>query len=368
MDLELSDMVSGRQTDWSKFAHSSTLLDAKAGMKGVANKYFWRALVGALHQLDRNFIVCQPTATEEDLANGKKIKPKQPSKIRLLNFGVDSGVGAGYELMKTKIDGKNVYRPKKKKGERINYDKNLTNLMKIVFNTDKLKPTDLHSFIKVLELTNKHTDRKVKQVALDRFLEILFGINGQAQFIEPDPEEDLRLKMGMYNKAVELLHLKPSNKVDEYVKMYMKKVHSLGERFKRHLLNIQPNHAWLNDINEDNYYPENSAEEEKPSENPSKTRETDKKTDKKELNKKKEEKEAKEKEAKEIVKKLVDLSIELDNASTDEEKDAIRKEMEALDKNAQKKNKEAKEYERERKAKDAEDSEDSEDPKKQEKE
>jgi hypothetical protein len=366
MDLELSEMKSGKQTDWSKFAHSSSFEDAKAGMKGVASKYFWRGLVGALHQLDSGFVVATPSSTPDKIT----LKKKQPSKIRLLNFGVDAGVGAGYEIMMDgknpiKIDGNVVYREKKRAEK--TYDKNLTNLMKIVFNTDKLKPTDLHSFVKVLELTNKYTDKKVKQIALDRFLEILFGINGQAQFIEPDPEEDLKLKMGMYNKAVEVLKLKSSSKVDEYVKAYMKKVHSLSERFKRHLLNTQPEHAWANDINEDNYYPDESINggdddtkevKKLPKKEKSEPRNPElakmSKEDKANEKEKQKQKEAKETEAKIILKKLIDLSLELDAATTDEEKEAIRKEMDALDKDADKKNKEAKEYEKEKKAKEAE--------------
>jgi hypothetical protein len=217
-----------KQSQWSQFAHSSSFTDAKAGMKGVANKHFWRALVGAQKELSKGFVVCQPTATEEDIASGKKIKPKQPSKIRLLNFGVDSGVGAGYELMQTKIDGKDVYRPKKKKGEKIEYDRNLVNIMNIVFGVSNIKITDLHSFVKMLELTNKHSDKRIKQVACDRFLAILFGQGGQAQFIEPNMKEDLAIKTGMYMKAVEMLKLKVSKDMDKFIDDYVKKVHKSG--------------------------------------------------------------------------------------------------------------------------------------------
>lgn len=350
MDLELSDMKSGRQTDWSKLAHSSAFEDAKAGIKGVSSKYFLRGLVGALHQLDSGFVVATPSSTPDKI----KLKGKQPSKIRLLNFGVDSGVGAGYEIMMDgkkplEIDGKVVYREKKPSEK--SYDKNVINLMKILFGTDKLKPTDLHSFISLLNLTNKYADKKIKQTALDRFLEILFGINGQAQFIEPDPEEDLKLKMGMYNKAVEMLHLKPSNKVDDYVKAYMKKVHSISERIRRHLLNTDQEHIWSFDyITEDNHYPEEDEKDTESTEKDTKTVKKEPKINKKAQKEEDKEKEAKEQKHKEILQKLIDLSIELDAATDDAERDAIQKEMDALDKDSTKKKKEAKDYEKEKEA------------------
>jgi len=233
IDLELSEMKNGVQTDWSKFAHSSSFEDAKAGFKGISAKYFLRALVGALKQLDSGFIVATPSSKPDKI----NLKRKQPSKIRLLTFGVDSGIGSPYEVMMKdnkpiKIDNNIVYREKKPSEK--TYDKNLTNLMKLVFNTDKIKPTDLHSFIKLLQLSNKYLDKKTKQVALDRFLDILFCIgNGQCQVIEPDAKEDVAIKLGMYNKAVEMLNLKPNKNLDKYIEQYVAKSHSIKERFRR---------------------------------------------------------------------------------------------------------------------------------------
>ena len=232
MDLELTEMNKGIQTDWGKFSHSSSFEDAKAGMKGVANKYFWRSLVGAIKQLDSGFIVATPSSKPDKII----LKKKQPSKIRLINFGVDSGVGSGYEIMmngkeQIKIDGKTVYREKKPSEK--TYDKNLVNLMKLVFHTDKIKKTDLHSFIKILELSNKYLDNKTKQVALDRFLDILFCVGGgQCQFIEPNSEEDVKIKAGMYNKAVEMLHLKSNKNLNKYIKQYVSKTHGIHESFR----------------------------------------------------------------------------------------------------------------------------------------
>jgi len=231
LDLELSEMTDGVQSDWSKFAHSSSFEDAKAQMKGVASKHFWRALVGALHELDKDFIVVSPTHTEAK----PKVKAKQPGQIRLLNFSVDKGVTAGYEVLDTKIDGKTVYREKKPAEK--TYDTNLLSLMKTVFNVTNLKTTDLHSFIKVLELANKHLSKDVKQKALNRFYAILFCTDGgQCQEIEKDAEEDVSLKSGMYFKAVELLKLREHKDFKQKVEAYVEKRHGIkineGARIK----------------------------------------------------------------------------------------------------------------------------------------
>lgn len=234
VDLELSDMKGGKQSDWSAFAHSSSFEDAKAGMKGVAGKHFIRGLVGSLHQLDSGFVVVTPASTEEKMT----LKGKQPSKIRLLNFSVDKGVTAGYELMKTKIDGKDVYREKKPAEK--TYDKNMNNLLQMVFGTTKIKYTDLHSFIKMLKLTAK-LDKKVKETALERFMLILYGEEGQAQYIEPNMKEDLALKRGMYMKAVEILKLKPSKDLERIEQNYINKVHKKGinESFRNYIKTLE---------------------------------------------------------------------------------------------------------------------------------
>jgi hypothetical protein len=232
LDLELSEMESGKQTDWSAFAHSSSFEDAKAGVKGVANKHFWRALVGSIKQLDSGFVVATPSSTIDKL----KLKGKQPSKIRLLNFGVDSGVGGGYELMMQdgkplQIDGKDVYREKKPQEK--TYDKNLTNLMKKVFGVSKFNPKDLHSFIKTLELANKYLDTKTKQIALDRFLAILFcNDGGQCQEIEPNPNEDISLKVSMYEMAAKKLKLKPTKDLEKIANVYREKKFGITESFR----------------------------------------------------------------------------------------------------------------------------------------
>lgn len=234
MDLELSEMKDGCQAEWSKFAHSSTFDDAKAGIKGVMSKYLWRALVGTVDELDKGFLVAAPSSTPDKI----KLVKKQPSKIRLLNFGVDSGVGAGYELMikdnkPILIDGNKIYR-KKKPAEKT-YSKNLEELLQIVFgsNSSKINIKDTHSFVKVLDLINKYLDKKKKQHILDRFTEILFcNDGGQCQVIEPNEKEDVSIKLGTYEKAVNMLNLKKHKNIDDIVQKYVDKMHSKYESIR----------------------------------------------------------------------------------------------------------------------------------------
>jgi len=308
MDLELSDMVLGIGTDWAKLAHSSAFEDAKAGIKGVAAKFLLRAIVGAKNQIDKNFVVATPSST----INNIKLKTKQPKDIRLLNFGVDSGVGAGYELMMkngkpVEISGNKVYREKKRSEK--SYDKNVQNLMKVLFGIDNLKSTDLHSFISLLNLSNKYINKKTKEKILDRFMKILFGESGQAQYIEPDVKEDIELKSGMYMKAAEILHLKPSKDLDSIIKRYAMKVHGIKERFRR-FLNLDENDSSKNDSSKNDSNGNDSS-----------------KNDKSE-------------EYKEILKKLINLSIELSNADDDNEKAKIQAEMDKLDNDVSAKKKE----------------------------
>jgi len=234
MDLELSDMKNGTQTDFSAFAHSSSFDDAKAGIKGVFVKYFWRALVGTVDQIDKDFLVATPSSTPDKV----KLVSKQPSKIRLLNFGVDSGVGAGYELMMKDdkpilIDNKKIYR-KKKPAEKT-YDKNLLNLLNVVFGnkSKNINIKDTHSFVKTLDLVNKNFSKTKKVQVLERFTEILFcNDGGQCQVIEPNEKEDVQIKLGTYKKAAQILKLKEAKDINDVVQKYVDKMYSKYESIR----------------------------------------------------------------------------------------------------------------------------------------
>ena len=232
VDMELSEFVQGKQTDWSAHIHSSSFEDAKAGIKGAASKFLWRALIGITSQVTDNFLEATPSSTSDKIT----IKKKQPAYLSLIVYGGEAGVGTNpaYELMvdsKNKpilVNGKRVFRKLKPK-ERT-YDRNLGNLIKIAFggkiDSKKIPKKELDSFVKTLAIANKYLDKKSKEDVNYRFMLILFGEDGRTQTIEPkNPREDLEIKMAMYNKLIELLKIKAHPQLEAKVNMYMKVMH-----------------------------------------------------------------------------------------------------------------------------------------------
>ena len=231
VDFELSDFKDNKQTDYSKMAHSSSFKDAKAGMKGVASKFLLRSLVGATGEIKDGFILLTSSSTVDKW----KLPKKQPTSIRLLSFGLDQGVGAKYEMLKTKdgkpfkIEGKIAYR-QYKSGERT-YDKTMSYLIKVAFGgkvDDKvIKPKQLHAYVDILDIMKKYMDKSKYPEIRDRLSDTLYG-NGQGkpQAIEPNhPEEDIILKTSIYDYFCKTLKIQPNPNLDSWINYYMEKVH-----------------------------------------------------------------------------------------------------------------------------------------------
>ena len=231
VDFELSDFENNKQTDYSKMAHSSSFKDAKAGMKGVASKFLLRALVGASSEIKDGFILLTPASTAEKY----KLPKSQPSSIRILSFGLDQGIGAKYELIKTKdgepfkIDGKIAYR-QYKSGER-SYDKTMSYLIKIAFggkvDNKVIKPKQLHAFVDILDIMKKYMPKSKYPDVRDRLSAALYGNGGgMVQAIEPKyPDEDIKLKTAIYDYFCKTLKLQPNPNLDSWINYYMEKVH-----------------------------------------------------------------------------------------------------------------------------------------------
>jgi hypothetical protein len=231
VDFELSDFENNKQTDYSKMAHSSSFKDAKAGMKGVASKFLLRALVGASSEIKDGFVLLTPSSTAEKY----KLPKSQPSSIRILSFGLDQGIGAKYELIKTKdgepfkIDGKIAYR-QYKSGER-SYDKTMSYLIKIAFggkvDNKVIKPKQLHAFVDILDIMKKYMPKSKYPDVRDRLSAALYGNGGgMVQAIEPKyPDEDIKLKTAIYDYFCKTLKLQPNPNLDSWINYYMEKVH-----------------------------------------------------------------------------------------------------------------------------------------------
>ncbi len=224
VDFELSDFENDYPTDWAAFSHGSSFEDTKAGVKAVHHKYLLRALIGAKSQRD-DILIATPASTADKV----RLVKKQPDLVRLMQFGVDAGVGQGYEEMvdtdgkPLKMDGKFIYRQKKSAEK--SYNKSLDNLYKIAFGEEDKKMEKLYSFMGILELGKKSLTKKEKQATLDRYFDILFGVGGnQVQTIDPDnAQNDVVIKTGAYNKIVSEWNLKSHKDFNKVLDAYVAK-------------------------------------------------------------------------------------------------------------------------------------------------
>lgn len=225
VDFELSEFQNDKPTDWARFSHSSSFEDAQAGFKGVAHKFLLRALVGAKSQRD-DIVIATPASTPDKI----RLEKRQNDLVRLLAFGVDSGVGESFEQMfdsngnPIKENGKFVYR--RKKSSEKNYNKSLDDLFKIAFGKyNKREAEKLWSFVGVIELGKKYLTKKEMKNTADRFFEIFFGIGGQSQAIDPtDPQKDVSIKMSAYEKILKEWKVKEYKDIEKYIDLYIKRV------------------------------------------------------------------------------------------------------------------------------------------------
>ena len=225
VDFELSEFSQDMPTDWTRFAHSSSFEDAQAGFKGVAHKFILRALIGAKSQRD-DIVIATPASTPEKI----RLEKKQDDLVRLLAFGVDSGVGESFEQMldskrnPIKIDGKFVYR-RKKRSEKT-YNKSLDDLFKIAFGKyNKRDAEKLWSFTGVISLGKKYLTKKEMQETANRFFEIFFGIGGQSQAIDPtDPQKDVSVELSAYEAIVKAWKVKEYKNKEKAIEDYVRRV------------------------------------------------------------------------------------------------------------------------------------------------
>lgn len=225
VDFELTEFENELPTEWAKFSHSSSFEDAQAGFKGVAHKFLIRALVGAKSQRD-DIVIATPASTPEKI----RLEKRQPNLVRLLGFGVDSGVGSSFTQMfdedgnPIKIDGKFVYRRLKR--EEKSYNKSLDNLFKIAFGKYNKKDAELlWSFTGILKLGKKYLSKKEMQDTANRFFEIFFGVGGQSQAIDPtDPQKDVATKLAAYNEIIKAWKVKEYKNKEKVIEDYVRRV------------------------------------------------------------------------------------------------------------------------------------------------
>lgn len=238
-DFEFLPFEADRPTEWAKFGHSSSWADTKLNIKAVHHKYLLRAMIGAA-KVRPDIVIATPSSTPDKV---KISKSKINDIPRMLKFSVTKGVRVAYEpLLKDGqpifIDGKQVF--KEIKSSDSDYIDSVAGIFEITFG--KVNDTDLkqfRSFVGVVDLIKKYFDPKQIDMAVKRYVDLLWGTKPQrAQELEAqNPNLDFQVKNSGYQYLVKQLKIKPVSKtiVDDYYKDYGHRKSVLESSFKEFL-------------------------------------------------------------------------------------------------------------------------------------
>jgi hypothetical protein len=238
VDFELSEFDNNNQpSEFARFGHSSSWEDIKQGLKGVAHKYMMRSITTA-SSIRTDVLVFTKTATIE---KPRFSKSKQVEKgIRTMSFFVGRGLRTSYELVRNEdgtpfeYEGKFVYRPIATKDS--TYEDSVESIYHLLFsdNADKSEIKKMWSFVGLLDLLKKYSNKSTIEDTFDKFIDLLWGPS--AQKLERDKMEiDMEVKDAAYYKFVEtftFLNKKESEIKElrnEFYQNYLKK--ELGESF-----------------------------------------------------------------------------------------------------------------------------------------
>ena len=240
VDFEFLEFENDKPTEWSKFSHSSSFEDAKAGVKAVHHKYLIRSLVGGASVRD-DIVIVTPKSTPEKLTF-KKMKDLP----RMLKFSVGRGIRMAYEPMldpKTNeilvVDGKQVYREIPSKDS--TYETVVSEIYKLAFQQligNEADVKKFESFVGVIDLMKRFLNKKQIMETHDRYIELLFGYaKERGQELEVgNPQLDFEVKIAGYQKLVKSLGLKDQSSkfIDSYYKDYGQRG-KLRESFRQYL-------------------------------------------------------------------------------------------------------------------------------------
>jgi len=241
----LSFSETGIPTEWSKFCYSSSFDDCKAGVKAVHHKYLLRAIASGISVRD-DIVICTDSSTFNNVVLSKNKAHQNP---RLLKFSVVRGLRVAYEPL-LDPDGNPVYKDNKQVFKALpTSDSTFVTDVLEMFKLSLRPYEDIEgeskkfwSFMGLLELLEKYSNKKDIERIHDRYLELLWGVRPQrAQELEKNnPELDYKVKIGGYLKFIEKFGL-PNKSVDvvtEYYNDYGKR--GVSESFKTYIesLNI----------------------------------------------------------------------------------------------------------------------------------
>lgn len=235
VDFELLPF-GGVPDEWSKFSHSSSFDDAKAGVKAVAHKYAIRALASAA-SMRKDIVIATPAST----ADKYKLKKVPENDIpRMLKFSVTRGIRTAYEPLEDSDgnqiydNGKAVYREKDSKTDK--YETIVANIYGLVFNDEEKHPEDVkkfNSFVGVVDLMKKYLKKEAVDDMIFRFEQLLWDPKMGQELEVGDPKTDYEVKISAYNYLLKQLNKKMSSTtkkiIDEYYKGYGKRKSFISE-------------------------------------------------------------------------------------------------------------------------------------------
>lgn len=227
VDFEFLPFENDKPTEWSKFSHSSSFADAKAGVKAVHHKYLIRALVGGA-SVREDIVIATGSSTPDKI---KITSSKAHALPRMLKFSVGRGIGIAYEPMigndgkNVMLDGKYVYKEIPTSERK--YETIVAEIYKLAFRQLVGHESDVklfESFVGVIELSKKFLSKTAIERTHDRYIELLWGIKPErGQELEVgNPQLDFEVKNSGYQKFIKELGLKDESGkyVDAYYKDY----------------------------------------------------------------------------------------------------------------------------------------------------
>jgi len=234
-------------TEWSLFAHSSSVQDLQANLKGGVNsKYLLRSLSYGASEINPDDVVFVTAAANCNNFEKKIKKTKNPDS-HLLKFSVTRGLRVAYEPLECNgepvyLNGKQVFR--QLKTEESIYNTSVRDIFKMLFGKEPTKAEidKFWSFVGLVDLIKTYMNKKQQETIFKRFLDLLFqnkpGKNIAQELEVNNPELDYKIKVNaveyFVNKISTLksLYEKYKPEIDRYYSQYGKTRGAISENGK----------------------------------------------------------------------------------------------------------------------------------------
>lgn len=190
IDFEFTRFIDDSPSEFAKFSHSSSFLDAQYGVKAVFHKF----LIGAVtYTTSQNILIAD--------SDGKIVTDGKQPKFAV--FSVNDGFKIKYKPLydKTRHEFVKQYGLQVFVKNKSPSSTNVRRFYKYLFNVESLIDYDkFWSFIGVCELIKKAFTRDKINGVHDKFCEML-----QNHRVSKNPEEDRELKRNAYSAFINIL-------------------------------------------------------------------------------------------------------------------------------------------------------------------